>query len=477
VSESALELRQIARRFGDVVALSDANLVVRGGTVHAVLGENGAGKTTLMRVAYGMLRPMSGQILVGGRRRTFGSPADAIDAGIAMVQQHPSNVTAMTVWENVYLGGSGFLDPASARETVRHLAQQVGFSLNPETRVSDLSVAAQQRLEILKAIHRKARIIILDEPTAILAPTEAADLYAWLREFAEGGGTAVVVTHKLEEARKFTDDLTVLRAGRSVLQSPSSDISSGALADAMLGEALAAPVRRVGSGTPGEIILKGDRVTLVDDRNVVVIRDASFEVRAGEVVGVAGVEGSGHHELLLAMAARHDVHSGEIRGSDASSIVPEDRHLNAVVLDFTLTENAAMRNAGARQGTVGWTRMSERVREFLDRYDVRAPGPSSRMRALSGGNQQKFVLARELDGDPALIVAENPTRGLDIRASAFVREQIRAARGRGAAVVVYSSDLDEILDLADRVLVVHSGVVSEVALDRGRIGAAMLGAA
>lgn len=477
MSESALELRQIARRFGDVVALSDADLVVRAGTVHAVLGENGAGKTTLMRVAYGMLRPMSGQIVVGGQGRTFASPADAISAGIAMVQQHPSNVAAMTVWENVFLGGSGPLDPARARETVRHLAQQVGFSLSPETRVSDLSVAAQQRLEILKAIHREATIIILDEPTAILAPSEAADLYAWLRQFAEGGGTAVVVTHKLEEARKFTDELTVLRAGRSVLQSQSSGISSEALADAMLGEALVAPAARVGSSRPGEIVLKGDRVTLVDDRSVVVIRDASFEVRAGEVVGVAGVEGSGHHELLLAMAARHDLQSGHLHRAGASSIVPEDRHLNAVVLDFTLTENAAMRNAGSRQGAVGWKGMSERVRGFLDRYDVRAPGPSSRMRALSGGNQQKFVLARELDGDPALIIAENPTRGLDIRASAFVREQIRAARARGAGVVVYSSDLDEILDLADRVLVVHSGVVSEVALDRGRIGAAMLGAA
>lgn len=224
-------------------------------------------------------------------------------------------------------------------------------------------------------------------------------------------------------------------------------------------------------------MLKGEQVSLTDDRHVFVLRDASFQVRAGEIVGIAGVEGSGHHELLLAMGQRQPPHAGRIHGPAATSVIPEDRHRDAVVLDFTLAENAAVRNAGSRRGLVRWKRVSERVAGFLERFDVRAPGPTTRMRALSGGNQQKFVLARELDADPELIIAENPTRGLDIRATAFVREQLRAARARGAAVVVYSSDLDEIMDLADRVLVVHSGAVSEVPLDRARIGAAMLGAA
>ena len=477
MSASALELREITRRFGDVVALDGANLVVRPGTVHAVLGENGAGKTTLMRIAYGMIRPMKGQVVVRGEARDLSSPADAIGAGIAMVQQHPSNVGAMAVWENVFLGGSGRLDPATARNSVRELAAQVGFDLDADARVSDLSVAAQQRLEILKAIHRKASIIILDEPTAILAPEEAAELYAWLRRFAHDGGTAVVVTHKLEEARRFTDDLTVLRAGRTVLESRSSAISSDELTQAMLGEAIDVHATLGGHTSSGHVVLKADQVSLVDDRKVFVIRGASFEIRAGEIVGIAGVEGSGHHDLLLAMAARQSVHSGRMDGPAVSSMIPEDRHRDAVVVDFTLTENAAIRNAGSRQGIVGWKRVSDRVAEFLERFDVRAPGPRTRMRALSGGNQQKFVLARELDGNPELIVAENPTRGLDIRATSFVREQLRAARTRGAAVVVYSSDLDELLDLADRVFVVHSGVVSEAPLDRARIGAAMLGAA
>jgi simple sugar transport system ATP-binding protein len=245
----------------------------------------------------------------------------------------------------------------------------------------------------------------------------------------------------------------------------------------MLGESLAAPAAPRTHVQPGEVALRADGLTLVDDRKVAVVRDATFEVRAGEIVGLAGVEGSGHRELLLAIAGRHAGHDGSLRRPDSVSIVPEDRHQNAVVLDFSLAENVAVKNAGSRRGRLDWHHMADQVRDFMSSYDVRAPGPLARMRALSGGNQQKFVLARALAGNPQLIVAENPTRGLDIRAAAFVREELRAARARGAAVVVYSSDLDEILELADRVLVVHAGVVSEVALDRSRIGAAMLGAA
>ena len=472
----ALELRDIVRHFGEVMALQGANLIVRRGTVHALLGENGAGKTTLMRVAYGMLRPTSGDVLVDGAVRRFSSPADAIAAGIGMVQQHPANIGAMTVWENVLLGGSGVLDPTASRNDIRALAKRLGFALDPDAFAADLPVASQQRLEILTAIHRDARLLILDEPTAILAPEEAEGLYRWLRAFADDGGTAVVVTHKLDEARRFTDELTVLRAGKTVRQATSCDATAGELTRAMIGEALAPPASRKGA-TPGDSVLRADRLHLLDSRGLAVVRDASFDVRAGEIVGIAGIEGSGHHQLLLALAGRHPLHSGSLQAPLSVSFVPEDRHRDAIVRDFTLTENSAVAGAGTRRGRIPWRHLAARTQALIEHFDVRAPGPSAPIRDLSGGNQQKFVLARELSGDPQAIVAENPTRGLDVRAAGFVREQLQAARDRGAAVVVYSSDLDELLELADRVLVVHAGSVVAVPSDRERIGAAMLGAA
>ena len=473
----ALELRSVAHHFGNVVALEDAVLSATKGTVHALLGENGAGKTTLMRVAYGLLRPTRGDVLVHGTPQAFDSPAGAIAAGVAMVQQHPANVGALTVWENVLLGGSGRIQPRQARAMVRSTAERLGFNLDVDARVADLPVASQQRLEIVKAASHNATILILDEPTAILAPEEARELYAWLRNFANEGGTAIVVTHKLDEARRFTDDLTVLRAGRTVLTATSATISVEDLTAAMIGggDVVAPPPRPKREAS--SVVFRANGLSLRDARNVVVVRGANVEVRAGEIVGVAGVEGSGHHELLLAIAGRHSVADGHVSGPASASIIPEDRHLNGVALDFTLTENVAIRDAGVRKGAMQWSERARSVSELLGRFDVRARGPEDPMRSLSGGNQQKVVLARELDAEPALVVAENPTRGLDIRAAAFVREQLRAARDRGAGIVLYSSDLDEIIELADRVLVVHAGAVAEVPRDRNRIGAAMLGAA
>lgn len=477
MSAHALELNNVTRRFGDVVALREASLSVRRGTLHALLGENGAGKTTLMRIAYGLLRPSAGEVRVEGKAVTFTSPADAIAAGIGMVQQHSSNVAAMTVWENVFLGGNGALNLDDARSEVRALNERLGFALDPDTPVEELTVAAQQRLEILKAIRRNARVLILDEPTAILAPEEANDLYAWLRGFAGQGGTAVVVTHKLDEARRYTDELTVLRAGATVARTASAAASIDEITRAMIGEALVAFRAGRAATAAGNLVVHADGLTLRDERQAAVIHGATFDVRAGEVVAIAGVEGSGHHHLMLAIAGRLGASAGSLKGPARVAVVPEDRHRDAVVLPFTLTENAAVKGAGHRRGRIPWNTLSERVDGFLRRFDVRAAGPSAAMATLSGGNQQKFVLARELDDGPELIVAENPTRGLDVRASAFVREQLRAARDRGAAVVVYSSDLDELLELADRVLVVHRGTVSAAPLDRTRIGAAMLGVA
>lgn len=473
----ALEMTAISKHFGGIAALDGANIVVRRGTVHGLLGENGAGKTTLMRIAYGMLRPDRGVVRVEGRDVDFDAPSAAIAAGIGMVHQHPTNVPAMTVAENLELGRRGQYQPAQVRSAASALATRVGFSLDPNARAGGLPVGAQQRLEILKAISRDARLLILDEPTAVLAPSEAIELLEWLRNFAASGSTVVIITHKLEEARAFADDLTVLRHARTVLSGQSGETTIAALAAAMLGAASGArpPSTRRGAGS--EVVAHASAVTIANDLRATAIRDATFEIRRGEIVGIAGIEGSGHHELLEALAGRRRATSGTLTLPSRTGFVPEDRHRDAVVLDFSLTENIAIRDAGGRRGRMSWTALSRQTSALIDRFDVRAASARTRMEALSGGNQQKLVLARELDANPELLVVENPTRGLDIRASAFVRDQIRSARDSGAGIVMYSSDLDELMDAADRVLVVHAGTVSSTTNDRNAVGAAMLGLA
>ena len=518
----ALELRDVRKRFGDVVALDGASLVVRAGTVHALLGENGAGKTTLMRIAFGLMRPDAGVVLVDGRERRFASPAEAIAAGLGMVHQHFTLVPAMTVAENVALGGTGRYDAASAAERVREVGRRSGLALEPGSRVASLSVGAQQRLEIVKALARNARILILDEPTAVLAPAEASDLLRWLRSFADGGGSVVLITHKLRDALAVSDDVTVLRRGAAVTTASSAESSESALATAMLGAPPrsqdtsvgpsarnqihadeidrtpdgdagggahgAPPDRRPGRAPLGTVVLAARRVSVADERGIVRLNEATCEVRAGEIVGVAGVEGGGQHELLRALAGRRSPTAGRVERPADVGFVPEDRHNDALVLDFTLAENVALRGAGARRGVVPWRAFSVATARLMERHDVRAPGPDAVAATLSGGNQQKLVLARELAGrsgdEPATgerdrpvaaLVVENPTRGLDIRASAAVHEALHAARDAGAAVVVYSSDLDEVLALADRVLACYAGTVREVAADRDVVGRAILG--
>jgi len=473
----ALEMIGVSKRFGALVALHSADIVVRRGTVHALLGENGAGKTTLMRIAYGMLRPDSGVIRIDGSTVRLEAPAAAIAAGIGMVHQHPANVPAMTVAENLELGLRGSYNPAVIRDRATALAQRVGFAIDGDARVRDLSVAAQQRLEILRAIARDARILILDEPTAVLAPAEARDLLGWLRVFAASGGTAIVITHKLDEARAFTDELTVLRGGGTVLSQPTSATTTTGLADAMLGDASPLVAGKVGLPSSDVVVARASDVTIQGKRGVNAICGATFDIRRGEIVGVAAVEGSGHHELLLALAGRLPIAHGTLTVPDRIGFVPEDRHRDAVVLDFSLAENVAIQGAGQRRGRMRWDVVENQASSFLERFDIRARSASDRMATLSGGNQQKVVLAREVDARPDLLVVENPTRGLDIRASAFIRQQLRAGSDAGMAVVMYSSDLDEVVDAADRVLVVHGGTVQWVDRVRAAVGAAMLGVA
>jgi simple sugar transport system ATP-binding protein len=465
----------ITKRFGGIAALDNADILVRRGSVHGLLGENGAGKTTLMRIAYGLLKADAGAIRVNGQDVAFGSPSDAIAAGIGMVHQHPTNVSAMTVAENLELGGHGLYQPARAQSAAAALADTVGFSIDPSARVGNLPVAAQQRLEILRAIGRDARLLILDEPTAVLAPADAADLLRWLRTFALSGGTVVIITHKLEEARSVADDLTVLRGGHTILSSRSAATAVASLAVAMLGETPATDVSLDRRPSTGEVVARASDVAIAGDGGAAAIHHATFDIRRAEIVGVAGVEGSGHRELLEALAGRRRPDAGTLVIPSRTAFVPEDRHRDAVVLDFSLTENVAIHDAGSRRGRVGWRSMAQRTAGLMNQFDVRAQSPRTHMASLSGGNQQKMVLARELDANPELLVVENPTRGLDIRASAFVRQQIRFARDSGVGIVLYSSDLDELMEIADRILVVHAGTVSPAVTDRSAVGALMLG--
>ena len=483
-TEVRLALRAVHKRFGPVQALDGATLIVRPGTVHAMLGENGAGKSTLVRIAFGLVRPDAGTMEIDGTTRRFPHSAAAIAAGIGMVHQHFSLVPAMTAAENVALGGHGRFDPARAAETLRAVAASAGLAIDPEARVDELPVAAQQRLEILKALVRGARLLMLDEPTAVLAPREIDELMAWLRRFVAEGNAAVLITHKLREALAVADEVTVLRRGRTVLTRPARETSAEELAAAMVGASTmpthdAAPrPMHLASFDDAPPVADASALELRDARGVAVLRETSFALRRGEIVGVAAVEGSGQHELLRALAGRLAPAGGTLRTPPAAQIafVPEDRHRDALALDFALDENVALRGAGARRGAMRWDRIRERTSALLAEHDVRASGARAPARTLSGGNQQKLVLARELADDPALVVAENPTRGLDIHATAQVHARLREASRRGAAVLVYSTDLDEVLALAGRMLVLHAGRLRELPPDRERVGRAMLGA-
>ena len=490
MSDIALALEAIDKRFGEVQALRGASLNVRRGTLHAVLGENGAGKTTLMRIAFGLMPADAGGVRIDGAPVTLTSGADVIRRGLGMVHQHFTLVPAMTAAENIALGGHGRLALRAVAARVQALVERTGLRVDPSARVATLGVGAQQRVEILKALYSNARVLILDEPTAVLTPTEAEELFAWLRRFVAEGGTAVLVTHKLQEALAIADDVTVLRRGQCVLTASSAQLDMTALVRAVTGDdsgasysmpdrdttaAVIAPARQVPQR--GACVARLDAVNARDARGVERVRDATVDCFAGEIIGLAGVEGSGVHELLRLLAGRLAPSSGVATLPPRIGFIPEDRLRDAVIEEFTLTENVALRGAGARRGRMPWPAMQALTAGLMERHDVRAPSPATRAGTLSGGNQQKFVVGRELDEHPALVVAENPVRGLDIRATAHVLRELAGSASEGSAVVFYSADIDELLPIADRMLVVFAGRVREVAVERVAVANALVGAA
>jgi len=473
----ALALEHIDKWFGAVQALSDASLSIRRGTIHAVLGENGAGKTTLMRVAYGMATPDRGVVRVHGRAVHLRSPADAIERGIGMVHQHFTLVPTMTVAENLALGRRGTLRSGEMGTVLGDLVSAVGSSVDLNARVNDLSVIAQQRLELVKVLTRNAETLILDEPTAVLAPAEADDLLRRLRGLADAGQSVVLVTHKLRDALRIADDVTVLRQGTISLASPRAEVNEDQLIEAMLGrrpDGSSAATRRVSTGS---VLITARDVSIVDSRGLPRVRNATFEVHAGEIVGVAAVDGSGHGELLRAIAGRLPVTSGTLTLPTSVGFVPGDRHRDGLVLTMSLVENYLLKGAGATRGVIKWRDATAIAREIVRNFGVRVDGVGATAMTLSGGNQQRFIIGRELYGMPAALVAENPTRGLDIQATLEVRNRLVEACSEGVAIVFHSADLDEILAISDRVLVVYNGLVREVVPDADLVGRAMLGAA
>ena len=495
-----LELRGITKRFPGVVANDHVDFELGREEVHALLGENGAGKSTLMNILYGLYRPDEGEIVLQGKPVTFHSAKDAIGAGIGMVHQHFMLIPVMTVAENIVLAtepvtNGVFLDYDAARERVAELAYTFGFAIDPDAKVEDLSVGQEQRVEILKALYRRADILILDEPTAVLTPQEAKELFEILRTLRREGMSVIFISHKLNEVLEIADRITVLRRGRTIDTVAREGATEEGLARMMVGRDVLLRVSKT-AATPGEPLLEVQDVQAVDDRGVESVRGVTFEVRAGEILGLAGVDGNGQSQLVEVLSGLRRPTGGkvlvagkDVTGAGAREIldlgvghIPEDRQRRGLVLEFSLAENLALHDYDhAPNSRFGWLfprALVQRARRLLQQFDVRGGGPQTRAAALSGGNQQKVVLAREIARDPRVLLAAQPTRGLDVGAIEFVHRRLVEARDQGQAVLLVSLELEEILSLSDRILVIYEGqIVGEYTPDvtEEELGIAMTG--
>jgi general nucleoside transport system ATP-binding protein len=478
--ENALELRGITKRFGSIVANDAIDFDLRRGEVHTLLGENGAGKSTLMNVLYGLYKPDEGEVRVDGRPVSIGSPLEAIEHGIGMVHQHFMLIPVMTVAENIVLANEPrrglFLDLDAATARVRDLSERYGLAVDPDARVEDISVGMQQRVEILRALYRNAQILVLDEPTAVLTAQEARDLFEVLDALKADGTGIIFISHKLNEVLTISDRITVLRRGKRIDTVPNEGATEESLARLMVGrEVLLAVDKR--PGAPKEPVLEVRDLDVRDDRGLPAVRGLSLTVHAGEIVALAGVDGNGQSELVEAITGLRHVDAGEIlvdgtdlTGRNAHTMVhhgvchiPEDRHRRGLILPFTLAENLALRDYDlpemSRYGLISPRRMRERAQRLLAEYDVRGGSPSTLASALSGGNQQKVVCAREIGHDPRVLIAAQPTRGLDVGAIEFVHRRLVAERDAGRGVLLVSLEFEEVRALADRIVVIYEGEI------------------
>ncbi len=494
-------MRGITKQFPGVLANDHVDFDLQRGEVHALLGENGAGKSTLMNILYGLYRADAGETLIDGRPISLGSAKDAIKHGIGMVHQHFMLIPVMTVAENIVLAAEPtsagvFLDYDAARTRVRDLAKSFGFQVDPDARIQDISVGQQQRVEILKAAYRKADILILDEPTAVLTPQEASELFGILRSLTREGMSIVFISHKLNEVLEIADRITVLRRGKKIGTVPQEGATEAGLARMMVGRDVVLSVEKP-PASPGDVLLDVRGLRVRDDRGVEKVREVSLQVRGAEIVGIAGVDGNGQTELVEALTGLRRPESGVIEvggkrvdhGATTRDMldagighIPEDRQRRGLVLEFSIAENIALHDySSPPDSRYGWLfprRLIDRARTLIAEFDVRGGGPLTKGGSLSGGNQQKLVVAREVARDPRVLIAAQPTRGLDVGAIEYVHRRLVTEREEGRAILLVSLELDEVLSLADRILVMYEGeIVGEHAAGAGEeeIGLEMLG--
>jgi len=499
VRAPALEMRGITKRYPGVVANDHIDLDVRPGEIHALLGENGAGKTTLMNILYGLARPNEGEILLDGQPVTISGPSDAIARGINMVHQHFMLVPVFTVAENILLGDETmanpvFLDRNEARRRIRELGQRFGFEIDPDARVGSLSVGWQQRVEILKALYRDARILVLDEPTAVLTPQETEEIFAVLRRLAEQGHSILFISHKLYEVLEIADRITVIRRGKVVGQRAPKETDEADLAALMVGRSVELTVDR-GESHPTEPVLRTTALEVADDRGSPAVRSVDLEVRAGEILGIAGVAGNGQDELVEAIVGLRRATGGRIDlgGEDVTAAtprqmneagvayVPADRHRFGLVLPFSIADNLVLtryyRPPFARGPLRDFGAIETAAESGIAKYDVRTPSADAAANTLSGGNQQKLVVAREFDRPLKLLILDQPTRGLDVGSIEFIHRQAIRMRDEGTAILLVSAELDEVLELSDRIAVMYRGrIVATVdgrSADKNAVGLLM----
>lgn len=477
MSTPYLRLENITKRFGSFTANDRINLTVEGGTIHAILGENGAGKTTLMNILCGLYQPDEGQIYLQGRPIRLGSPGMAIVQGIGMIHQHFMLVPQLTVTENIILG-TGLnlrLNLTEKAKEIRAMAQKYGLEVDPLARVGDLPVGLQQRVEILKALYRQARLLILDEPTAVLTPAEVESFSTILRQLAASGHTILFISHKLDEVLSLCQDVTILRRGQVTATLPTQGTTRAELARLMVGREVLFQQLKAET-QPGAVVLAVENLTVDDDRGVTAIRDLSFQLRAGEILGVAGVDGNGQRELADAIAGLRSGTQGTIYllGEDIThwpvsrriqrlklGYIPEDRQKMGLVMRFSIARNLILKAFRVLPFCRRWLlqngAIGRHAESAITHFDIRADHAELRVSQLSGGNQQKVVLARELAGEPHLIIAMQPTRGLDVGATEYVQQQLLAERQRGAAILYISTELEEVMQMGDRIAVLYAG--------------------
>ena len=495
----ALEMRGITKRFPGVVANDSISLSIRPGEIHGLLGENGAGKSTLMNILYGLLTPDEGEILLDGNPVEISGPSDAIARGIGMVHQHFMLVPVFSVAENIVLGNETmanpiFLDVHKSEGRIRQLATQLGFEIDPDAKVGELSVGIQQRIEILKALYRGAKILILDEPTAVLTPQETVEIFQVLRRLADEGTSIVFISHKLYEVLGIADRITVIRRGKVVGEADPKTATEEDLAEMMVGREVSLVVDK-GPAAPGEVVLDVADLVVTDDRGSVVVDGTSFQVRAGEIFGIAGVAGNGQDELVEALNGLRRARSGRVSlaGNDITNAssrelsergvayIPGDRQRYGLVLSFPVEDNLVLTDyyhaPFSRRGIIDEKAITRRAGELIPEFDIRTPSGAVPASTLSGGNQQKVIVAREFSRDLKLLVADQPTRGIDVGSIEFIHKQIVAKRDAGTAVLLVSAELDEVMELSDRIGVIYRGrlvaVLDGSTAEKDRVGLIM----